>query len=166
MNDLIVHASNGRGYDKFIDSNYKYVLIDRNWNDYGFYTLHELFLIMPDGKENVKLADVRLFNLNQHCGSRFNINNSDYIGFISNVESAERLLLFLSPKERKYLISALHIKFDCKLYSDQHALLKSVLRDITLVEFEERQSEIESIISIKENISSMIERNKEVLKLK
>ena len=165
MTNLLVHAANGRGYEKF-GMNYKYVLTDRGWNDYGFYTLHELFLITPTNKDNIKLADIRMFNFDQHFNDRLNLNVTNYVGFISNIESAERLLLFLSPEDRKELFSTLHIRYTAGMYSSQPAFLKSVLRDITIEQFEERQQKIKYIATIDENIASMIERNRDVLNLK
>lgn len=166
MDKQFVHAAHGRGCEKFSGSGYKYVLTDRNWNDLGYYTLHELFLITPNGVDNVKLADIKLFNHDQKKDEHPNLTTSNFVGFITGIEWAERILLFLSPDERKELLSSLHIKFDCKLYKDQQALLKSVLRNLTFEQFEERQSKIKSIISIQEDIASMIDRNKEILKLK
>lgn len=164
MDKLFVHAANGRGYEKFSGSGYKYVLTDREWNDKGYYTLHQLFLITPNGSDNIFLADIRLFNHDQKKDDHINLNTSNYVGFISNVDSAERLLIFLSPKERKEILSALHIQFDYKPYTDQQALLKSILQDISFEDFEKRQSIIKSIVSINEDIASMIERNKDILK--
>ena len=166
MNKLFVHAAKGRGYEKFSDTGYKYVLTDRNWNDLGYYTLHELFLIMPEGIDNIKLADIRFFNHQQNNGDHPNLCIPNFVGYITQIEWAERILLFLSPKEREDILSELHIKFSGKLYSDQQAFLKSVLRDITFEQFEERQTKIKSIVSIKEDIASMIERNKGALNIK
>lgn len=163
--NLVVHAVNGRGYEKF-GGNYKYVLTDRGWNDFGFYTLHELFLIRPVEQDNIKLADIRLFNYDSHLNDRLNLNITNYVGFISNIESAERLTLFLSPEERAELCSMLHINFTAGIYSRQPAFLKSVLRDITIQQFEERQRKIKSIVTIEENIASIIERNKSILNIK
>ncbi|MDE7420223.1 MAG: hypothetical protein K2N35_08440 [Muribaculaceae bacterium] len=165
MTKLVTGAVNGRGYEKF-GGNYKYVLTDREWNDFGFYTLHELFLITPNDQDNIKLADIRLFNFEQHSNERLNLNTTNYVGFISNIESAEHLLLFLSPNERKELCSVLHINFTAGMFSKQPAFLKSVLRGITVQQFEEKQSKIKAIVTIEENIASMIERNKGVLNIK
>lgn len=165
MTNLLVHVANGRGYEKF-GMNYKYVLTDRGWNDYGYYTLHELFLITPIEQHNIKLADIRIFNYNQHFNDRLNLNITNYIGFISNIESAERLLLFLPSEDRKELLSTLNINYTSGMYSSQPAFLKSVLRDTTFEQFEEKQRKIKSIVTLEENIASMIERNREVLNMK
>lgn len=162
MNKLIVHAANGRGYEKFYGAGYKYVLADRNWNDFDHYTLHELFLIMPIGVDNIKLADIKLFNQQQNTGSHLNFHIHDFVGFITQIEWAERILLLLSPKDREDLILELHIRFSGKLYRTQQAFLKSVLRDITFEQFEESQTKIKSIVLLKEDIASMIENNKEI----
>lgn len=163
MNKLFALAANGRGYEKFSSAGYKYVLTDRNWNDFGFYTLHELFLITPGGIDNIKLADIRLFNHQQNNGDHPNLCIPNFVGYITQIEWAERILLFLSPKDREELLSELHIKYSGKLYKDQQAFLKSVLRDITFEQFEERQAKIKSIVSIKEDIASMIEHNKNII---
>lgn len=164
MPNLLVHATNGRGHEKF-GMNYKYVLTDRGWNDYGFYTLHELFLITPTEQDNIKLADIRLFNYDQRFNERLNLNIPNFVAFISNIESAERLILCLSPEDRKELCSTLHINFTAGMYSSQPAFLKSVLRDITIEQFEERQRQIKSLLTLPENIASIIERNKSVLNI-
>ena len=77
MTNLLVHVANGRGYEKF-GMNYKYVLTDRGWNDYGYYTLHELFLITPIEQHNIKLADIRIFNYNQHFNDRLNLAKTEH----------------------------------------------------------------------------------------
>ena len=111
MNKLFVYAANGRGYEKFSGNGYKYVLTDRNWNDLGYYTLHELFLIMPEGIDNIKLADIRLFNHQQNNDDHTNLCIPNFVGYITQIEWAERILLLLSPKEREDLLSELHIIF-------------------------------------------------------
>lgn len=112
---------------------------------------------MPDGIDNIKLADIRLLNFQQNSGDHPNLCIPNFVGFITQIEWAERILLFLSPKDREDLSADLHIKFSGKLYTDQKAFLKSVLRDITFEQFEERQTKIKSIVSIQEDITSMIE---------
>lgn len=161
MDKIFVQATNGRGYDKF-SGKYKYILTDRGWNDFGYYTIQELFLVTPDDNDNVKLADLHMFNYDQHSGEHLDTNITNYVGYISTVESAERILLLLSPDERNELISALHINFMAGIYANQHAFLKSVLRGLTLEEFEERQAKIKAIVSISEDITSMIENNRDI----
>lgn len=165
MTNLWIYAANGRGYEKF-GMNYKYVLTDTGWNDYGYYTLHNLFLITPPEQDNIKLANIRIFNFNQHFDDRLNLNITNYVGFISDIESAERLLLFLPPEDRKELLLSLHISYTSGMFSAQPAFLKSVLRGITFEQFEEKQRKIKSIVTLEENIASMIERNIEVLNKK
>lgn len=165
VNELIVHAANGRGYEKF-GAQYKYVLTDSNWNDFGYYTLHELFLITPNNSDNIKLADIRIFNSGQKCSDRLNFSITNYVAFISNLTSAERILLILNPFEREELLSCLHVRFSPGMYAHETAFLKSVLRDTTVIQFEEIQDRIKEILSIKLDISAMVQRNKNVLGIK
>lgn len=163
--DSIIVAANNRQHDKFLPEGKKFVICGLNWNDYGFYTLHELFLIQPDKLYNIKLADLKVFNYDQKFGDHTNFQITNYTSYISNVESANRMLIFLTPDERKKIISELHIRFSVGINKEQPAFLKSVLRDITFEEFEQRQETIKQIVSSEINMAQIIRDNIEIIKL-
>lgn len=162
--DTFILAANGRQNEKFSGHGKKLILCDRNWNDYGFYTLHELFLIIPDKSYNIKLADIRVFNCNQNFGEHPSIyESSNHVSYISNIESANRLVLFLTPTERKELFSELHVIFTPSLYKEQKVFLKSIIRDTTLEEFECRQSVIKEIATTEINVAQMVSEHKDLI---
>ena len=93
----------------------KYILENSNWNDYGYYTRYGLYLPI---KDNARLTLAGLFiikykldidEIHWFCEERRNFTT-----FICNIESAYNLLLFLSPIERKELISKLNIQFEAE----------------------------------------------------
>lgn len=165
--ETFIIAANGRQHDKFTEQSKKLILCDRNWNDFGYYTLHELFLIVPDKPYNIKLADIRIFNYDQKFGEHPSIySSSTHTSYISNIDSAERLVLFLTPKERKELLAELHVNFTQSIYANQQVFLKSVLRDITMQEFENMQLQIKEIVTTNLNITQMIADNIEFINMK
>ena len=152
-----------REHEKF--PGYKFTLVNRDWNDFGYYTLHELFLILPDKPYNIKLADIRLFNQGQTKGAHANLDSNNFVGFISNIDSAEKMLLLLTPEERNELLSALHINFSGALYKCEQALLKSVLRGITFEDFEKLQVAIKRIVTSTLDVASMLQKNLQLVEL-
>ena len=136
----------------------KYILENSNWNDYGYYTRYGLYLPI---KDNARLTLAGLFiikykldidEIHWFCEERRNFTT-----FICNIESAYNLLLFLSPIERKELISKLNIQFDNSLVKNEQAYKISMLR---LSE----QKEIEKIVTCPLDIANAISMQKEKLK--
>lgn len=157
-------SSNWQQNEKFAGQGKKLVLCDSNWNDFGYYTLHELFLIIPDKSYNIKLADINVFNFDQHFGEHPSIYvSSNHVSYISNIESAIRLVLFLTPDERKELFSELHVLFTPSCYKEQKVFLKSILRNTTLEEFKQIQSTIKVIVTTELNVAQMVSEHKELI---
>ena len=96
--------------------NAKYILEDSNWNDYGYYTHYGLYLPI---KNSARLTLAELFILKYKLDIDevhwFSEERRNFTTFICNIKSAYNLLLFLSPIERKELISKLNIQFDNRL---------------------------------------------------
>lgn len=88
----------------------------------------------------------------------------NFTTFICNIESAYNLLLFLSPIERKELISKLNIQFDNSLVKNEQAYKISMLRDKSEESFLSEQKEIEKIVTCPLDIANAISMQKEKLK--
>ena len=143
----------------------KYILENSNWNDYGYYTRYGLYLPI---KDNARLTLAGLFiikykldidEIHWFCEERRNFTT-----FICNIESAYNLLLFLSPIERKELISKLNIQFDNRLVKNEQAYKISMLRDKSEESFLGEQKEIEKIVTCPLDIANAISMQKEKLK--
>lgn len=145
--------------------NAKYILEDSNWNDYGYYTHYGLYLPI---KNSARLALAGLFILKYKLDIDeihwFSEEHRNFTTFISNIESAYNLLLFLSPIERKELISKLNIQFDNRLVKNERAYKISILRDKSEESFLSEQKEIEKIVTCPLDIANAISMQKEKLK--
>ena len=145
--------------------NAKYILEDSNWNDYGYYTRYALYLPI---KDNTRLALAGLFILKYRLNIDevhwFSEERRNFTTFISNMESAYNILLFLSPIERKELISKLNLQFDNRLVKNEQAYKYSVLRDKSEKSFLSEQKEIEKIVTCPLDIANAISMQKEKLK--
>ena len=147
-------------------NNAKYILEDSNWNDYGYYTRYGLYLPI---KDNTRLTLAGLFILKYKLDIDevhwFNEERQNFTTFICNIESAYNLLLFLSPIERKEIISRLNIQFDNRLVKNEQAYKYSVLRDKSEESFLNEQKEIENIVTCPLDIAKAIYEQKEKLKI-
>lgn len=145
--------------------NTKYILVDSDWNDHGYYTRYGLCLPI---KDKVRLTLAGLFILKYRLDidevQWFSEKQRNLTTFISNIESAYNLLLFLSPIERKELISRLNVQFDNKLVKNEQAYKISVLRDKSEESFLSEQKEIENIVTCPLDIAKAICAQKEKLK--
>lgn len=143
----------------------KYILEDSNWNDYGYYTRYGLYLPI---KDNARLALAGLFILKYKLDIDevhwFCEEHRNFTTFICNIESAYNLLLFLSPIERKELISRLNIQFDNRRVKNEQAYKISVLRDKSEEFFLSEQKEIEKIVTCPLDVAEAISMQKEKLR--
>ena len=150
----------------FLDekSGVKFRLEYRNWNDYGFYTLYSLEMRLPDSNLSYRIADIHVMNIGQKAGEKPSTSNSPII-IISDTDSAERLFLFLSPKQRARLENLLAIKYDCLGIEREQAFINSVLRDKTISEFIKQQEVIKNLMHSSVDACSFLLRNKHQLSL-
>ncbi|MBD5415618.1 MAG: hypothetical protein HDR46_04930 [Bacteroides sp.] len=151
---------NGSYFSLDEKSGMKFRLVDRNWNDYGYYTLYALEFRLPNSDIHYRIADIRIMNIGQPKGSKPTWIPTTPIAFISNIESAEKLLIFLTHEQRNYLEKALLISYDTKHIEKEPVFIYSVNRDKALHEFIERQESIKKIMQSQLEISSMIDNHK------
>ena len=76
---------NGSYFSLDEKSGMKFRLVDRNWNDYGYYTLYALELRIPDVDIAYRIADIRVMNINQKKGDKPSWMPTTPVIFISNV---------------------------------------------------------------------------------
>lgn len=145
--------------------NTKYILVDSDWNDYGYYTHYGLYLPTKD-KVRLTLAGLLIlkYKLDIDEVQWFSEKQRNFTTFICNIESAYNLLLFLSPIERQELISKLNIQFDNRLVKNEQAYKISVLRDKSEESFLSEQKEVENIVTCPLDIAKAIYAQKEKLK--
>ena len=144
-------------------SGMKFRLAYQNWNDFGYYTLYTLEMKLPKSNDLYRIADIRIMNVGQKFGDKPSWFPTTPIVFISNVSSAERLLLYLSPEQRKNLENILLIRYESYHIEHEKVFLKSILRDKTLLEFTKSQERIREIIHLPLDVSSIINDNKSQL---
>lgn len=151
---------NGSCFSLDEKSGMKFRLVYRNWNDYGFYTLYALELWIPDRDIPYRIADIRVMNIGQKKGDKPSWIPTTPIVFISNIESAETLLLFLTPEQRSNLEKILLLRYDtCHIEQDE-VFQVSVLRDKNLIDFKNTQIRIKELVQSSLDVSSMIDNHK------
>lgn len=135
-----------RTHEKF--GEYKLLIADRNWNDYGYYTRYSVYYQQANQMSNPLIAELKIFKPNQIKGEKASFSNihAPYVTFISNKISAMVLFLILSPKERKDFIDSLHITFDCSKYKSLDIFNQSILREHSLEHFISEQNEIHEMM--------------------
>ena len=150
----IVHSS--RVHEKF--TGYKLLLSDLNFNDYGYYTLFDLYLQLPKETEyNLKIATLNILNAGQNLAEHPTVSSPlSIFTFVRDIESAYKLLFYLTLDERKELISSLNICFQSDKILHEPAYRNSVLRGSNEGAFLKNQKEIEHIITCPLEISTAI----------
>jgi len=137
----------------------RFRLTFRNWNDYGFYTLYEMW-ITPKGIDHAyKIADLRIMNIGQKFGEKPGWIPCIPWVFISSTDSAENLFMMLTPEQRKDLEKTLVIRYDCEIVKNETVFNKSVNRDSTIDEFVTKQSRIKALIQSPINMRDMAEHH-------
>lgn len=151
---------NGSYFSLDEKSGMKFRLVHRNWNDYGYYTLYALELRISDVDTPYRIADIRVMNIGQKKGDKPSWIPTTPIIFISNVESAEILLLFLTPKQRSNLEKTLMFRYDTQHVEHEEVFHISVLRDKTLTEFNKTLVQVKELVQSPIDVSSMIHKHK------
>ena len=151
---------NGSYFSLDEKSGMKFRLVDRNWNDYGYYTLYALELRIPDVDIAYRIADIRVMNINQKKGDIPSWMPTTPVIFISNVESAETLLLFLTPEQRSNLEKILLLTYDTLHVEHEDVFNTSILRDKTLGDFNKGLTRIKELMQSSVDVSSMIYSHK------
>lgn len=126
------------------ESGLKFRLRDANWNDYGYYTLYSLVMQLPT-KESFIIADLRIMNHEQKIKEK-PVAHQGLVAFISNVASAEKLFLMLTPQLRLKLEEALQVQYDASTVMKGPAFNKSVCRHRTVDEFIDAQNRIKMLM--------------------
>jgi len=151
---------NGSYFSLDEKSGMKFRLVYRNWNDYGYYTLYVLELRIPDRDIPYRISDIRVMNIGQKKGDKPSWTPTTPIVFISNVESAEILLLFLTPEQRSNLEKILLLQYDTCHIEQEEVFQVSVLRDKNLIDFKKTQIRIKELVQSSFDVSSMIDNHK------
>ena len=151
---------NGSYFSLDSESGIKFRLNDRNWNDFGYYTLYSLEMKLPKSSVLYSISDIRIMNINQKPGEKPTWLSTTPAIFISNIDSAERLFLFLSPFQRLQLQDVLTIRYNINYIESEPVFIKSILRNKTLEEFISAQDKIRELMHSTLNVHSMLLKNK------
>lgn len=158
-------VNSSRENEKFPDDEYKFLLVWSNWDDFGYRTRYDLYLLLPEEvTHNLLLANLSIVELSPNYLLRPQFipldHQYNYRTFILNIASAERLLLFLTPEERQELVSKLKISFDNTLVEYQNNYQTSTLRGFRdETGFLKMQKDIKEIVTNPTNVASMLTRN-------
>ncbi len=161
--DVVPESS---GNVKINNNECKYLLARLNWNDYGYRTKYRLFLVLQQDEniyQNLYLGALSCVEINPEYrpGRTFIPKpNGNYVTFILDTTTAERMFLFLSYEERMELISKLKIKFSSREVEYQDNYRTSTLRCFeTETTFLEMQKEIKNIVTSPLDASAMLHRH-------
>lgn len=142
MNNFnFMRLDNGlRAYEKVFK--HKFLLVNKNLNDYGYYTRFCLYLCQKQ-KENYPLANLMIFDADQQRGDTFStLENA--ITYFADIDSSIKFTLFFSPEDRQSFLSTFNVAFDA-LTSEIFNL--SILRGITLDSWEILQTQIKNLVT-------------------
>lgn len=156
---------NGSLFSLGVRDNIQLQLKFENWNDFGYYTFYGLWMQSPNLKYSIRLADIHIMNIGQKLGDKPCGCMPTPMAFISNVESAERLFLFLSPAERKALEAELLVHYDDTWVKDEPAFLKSVLRNKTFEDFHTIQKRVKELMHSTIDVASMLVKHKDQIQM-
>lgn len=156
---------NGSPFELDGNNEMHFLLQDRNWNDYGYYTWYKLLLYIPQYKYPFGIADFNIMNKGQQVGTKPYWDSSSYKAFVSSNESVEKLFLLLSPKQRNELLNVLKINFDFSDVKNEPVFKNSILRGRSLEDFINLQKYSKDLMKSNIDASKMINNNKLQLKL-
>ena len=137
MNKLWSIVDIRRVHEHFAQNKVKLYLAHTSFNDFGYYTMFNLYLVLPEKhNSNMKLATLKIMEKGQKVGEYVDVVNSNtYYSFIMDEESAMLITIFLTPQERKELVKSLNICFSTNEVKDEDVYHTSVLRGINQISF-------------------------------
>lgn len=142
------------------ESGVKFRLRYRDWNDYGYYTLYTLEMQLPNTWLSYTISDIRIMNIGQKNGEKPDASSNSVV-FISNVASAEKLFLMLTPQQRLKLEKTLQVQYDASSVKNEPAFLKSVCRDRTVQKFVEAQNRIKMLMHSEIDVRTILDNHNE-----
>lgn len=138
-----------RAYEKFP---FDFILANREWDTDGFFTRFIIFKTL-ENRDNIPIANLHILPKSLPKGDSFLGLATSYT-FIDDIESAKRLLLFLSLKQREEFIKTFNLNFkrlNCETFD------VSILGKLSLSDWETKQRRIHSILSFNEDLSESLE---------
>lgn len=131
---------------------------NRNWNDFGYYTLYQLLFKFKDSNENYSLANLRIFNKNQSKKEEeFSYDDDKAIVMLNERSDGEQIFLYLTPQQRLELINILQLQFHYTPEPNEECFYKSVCRGCgTSERFEAAQKICKELVFNKLNVREMI----------
>lgn len=152
----------GRYFSLDEESGLRFRLRDTNWNDYGYYTLYSLVLELPT-KVSFIIDHMHIMNHEQKIKEK-PVAHQGIVAFISNVASAEKLFLMLTPQQRLKLEEVLHVCYDSNSVANAPAFRKSVCRNKTIAEFIDAQNRIKMLMHSEIDASTILKDRSEQIR--
>lgn len=141
---------------------YEFEVIYENWNDFSFFTLFTLYLRKKANGLRIKLGYIHVIAQGHRMEK---IKDWFLFGspriFLCDINTAKRLLVFLTPSQRTVFERLLCIQYNINhSIMNEKAFQVSVLRNQTLEEFKIRQKKIERLLHCKLDVAKIILDNK------
>lgn len=143
---------------------FKYIINFCKWNDYGYYTRYDLYLVVPEGEYNYFLARVIMFDEKGSSNVKILQEISlSTLTFIESIEDAYRIFLYLKPSERYELIDLLNIKFEIpNEIQILPEVYNSLLRYKNINIFINEQHQIKNIVTSKMDLGHILSQKVEI----
>lgn len=135
------------------------------WNNFGYRIIFHLWMETP-GTSAIRIASFYIFSPDQKTGEKPCWSSPTPLVYICSKSSAEKLLLYLTPKERHDLEETLSIRYDISLCKAEKVFREGVRRNGgngTAEMFAATQKQIQEIMHNPTDVASMILGNKDQL---
>lgn len=137
------------------------------WNNFGYRIIFHLWMETPVTSA-IRIASFYIFSPDQKTGEKPCWSSSTPLVYICSKSSAEKLLLYLTPKERHDLEETLLIRYDISLCKAEKVFREGVRRNGdngTAEMYAATQKQIQEIMHNPTDVASMILENKEQLRV-
>lgn len=151
----IAVAVNGSPSEKQRELYKYYIDVSDKWDDYGYRTLCKLYRIMGN-KEDIFIGYLRCFNYCGEIGSIFYHPSTSSRCFITDYETAYRMILYSPKDERLQLISELHIGQIFNSEITKPIFIKSIMRGLDSDEFLKSNKVIKTIINTEVDVTKLL----------
>lgn len=137
------------------------------WNNFGYRIIFHLWMETPETSA-IRIASFYIFSLDLKTGEKPCWTFPTPQVYICNKSSAEKLLLYLTPKERHDLEETLLIRYDISSCKTENVFRNGVLRNGnngTAEMYTSTQKQIQEIMHNTTDVASMILENKDQLRV-
>lgn len=137
------------------------------WNNFGYRIIFHLWMETPKTSA-LRIASFHIFSPDQKTGEKPCWSAPTPLVYISDLDSAEKLLLYLTPQERHDLEGTLLIRYNISFCKTEKVFKEGVLRrgeTCTAEMYACTQKQIQEIMHNPIDVASMILGNKDQLRV-